>query len=121
MKKIVGVESVEVKLKEGRALIHLKPGNTVRLEDVEHRVRENGFHPKEAVVIARGEIVSAGEKPQLSITGPNQMYSLAASPEQLVELKSVIGKAVSVEGTVPAATEKSISHIIQLKSFKLQP
>jgi hypothetical protein len=121
MKKIAGVESVEVKLKEGRALIRLKPGNTVRLEDVEHRVRENGFHPKEAAVIARGEIVSAGDKVQLNIAGPNQMYSLAVSSEQLVKLKSVIGKAVSVEGTVPAAKEKSISHTIQLKSFTVQP
>ena len=121
MKKIAGVESVEVKLKEGRALIRLKPGNTVRLEDVEHRVRENGFHPKEAVVIARGEIVSRGDTLQLNIAGLNQLYSLTASPEQVVKLKSVIGKAVSVEGTVPAATEKSISHTIQMKSFKPQP
>src|SRR6185436_4078245 len=102
MKKIAGVEAVEVKLKEGKAFIHLKPGNTVRLEDVEHRVRDNGFHPKEAAVVARGEIVSAGDKFQLNIAGPNQMYSLAASPGQLVKLKSVIGQAVLVEGTVPA-------------------
>jgi hypothetical protein len=121
MKKIAGVEAVEVKLKEGKAFIHLKPGNTIRLEDVEHRVRENGFHPKEAAIIARGEIVSDGEKPQLKVVGPNRVYSLAAPPEQMAQLKKAIGKAVSVEGIVPAASEKSISLTIQLKSFKLQP
>lgn len=121
MKKIVGVETVEVKLKDGKAFIHLKPGNTVRLEEVEHRVRENGFHPKEAAIMARGEIVSDGDTPKLNILGPNQMYSIAATAEQLLQLKSLTGKSVSLEGTVPAGTEKSIPHTIQLKSFKLQP
>src|ERR1700730_17055322 len=105
MKKIAGVESVEVKLKEGKAFIHLKPGNTVRLEDVEHRVRENGFHPKEAAIMARSELVSDGENWQLNIVGQNQMYSIAATAEQLPQLKSLIGKSVSLEGTVPAGTE----------------
>jgi len=121
MKRIAGVETVEVKLKEGKAFIHLKPGNTVRLEDVEQRVRKNGFHPKEAAIMARGEIVSDGEKLQLNIVGPNQMYSIAATAEQLPHLKSLIGKSVSLEGTVPAGTEKSIPHTIQLRNFKLQP
>src|SRR5688572_7684798 len=43
MKKMRGVESVEPRLNEGKAIIKLKPGNTVRSDDVIRVVREKAF------------------------------------------------------------------------------
>ncbi len=54
MKKLPGVESVQASLKQGRAIVKLKPGNTVRLDDLVQKVRDNAFNPKEARVGVRG-------------------------------------------------------------------
>jgi len=50
LKKIGGVEDVKVSLNDGKAIISLKPGNTVTLEQIQDIVRKNGFTPKEANV-----------------------------------------------------------------------
>ena len=121
VKKIFGVESVDVKLKQGKAFIHLKPGNTVRLEDITQKVRDNGFHPQDANVSARGELVTSAGKLQLKITGPNQTYDLAGDAAKLAELKKNVGKVVIIDGSAPAPKDKSASQLIQVITFKLEP
>jgi len=65
MKKVPGVESVEASLNEGKALVRLRSGNTVRLEELVQRVRDNAFTPKEARVLVHAELLPAGDKLQL--------------------------------------------------------
>jgi copper chaperone CopZ len=59
LKKFPGVESVDVSLNKGLATVKLKPGNTVRPQDFWETVRKNGFTPKEARVLVRGEVTNA--------------------------------------------------------------
>ena len=56
VKKIDGVESVEVTLNRGHAEIKLKPGNRVRIEQIWEAVRKQGLTPKEARVVVRGRL-----------------------------------------------------------------
>ena len=46
MKKMAGVESVEAKLNEGKAIIQLKAGNTIRFEDVVENRPRKGVYPQ---------------------------------------------------------------------------
>ena len=77
LRKFSGVESVEVSLNKGLAAVKLKPGNTVSMADLWEAIRKNGYTPKTTAVVARGEIVAAGEKLQLKLTGSNAVYEIA--------------------------------------------
>lgn len=98
LQKFSGVEKVDVSLNKGLAIVTLKPGNTVRLSDVWDTVRKNGFTPKETRVIVRGEV---GAKPELKVTGSNEVYMLlvdSKAPKALDDVRRHVGKTVTVEG-----------------------
>jgi copper chaperone CopZ len=109
LRKFSGVESVEVSLNKGLAAVKLKPGNTVSMADLWEAIRKNGYTPKTTAVVARGEIVAAGEKLQLKLTGSNAVYEIApGSMAMLTDLKRSAGKTVTLEGTLnPAKDVKS--------------
>ena len=95
---------MEVSLNRGLATVKLKPGNTARPQDLWQAVRKNGFTPKETRVLVRGEIANAG-RPQLKVTGTDQMLDLKAEPKLLDETKRRIGKTVTVEGALMPAKD----------------
>lgn len=103
IKKIAGVETVDVSLNKGLATVKMKPGNKVALEQIWETVRKNGFTPKETNVVLRGELVQASGKLQVKVSGSNRSYDLIADPKApraLDEAKSLTGKAVTIEGSL---------------------
>jgi len=59
MQKVDGVQDVRVRLNDGLTVLDLKPGNTVKLGRLRQIIRNNGFVPKEATVIASGAVTGA--------------------------------------------------------------
>lgn len=118
MRKIPEVDTVEVSLKQGRAIVKLKPGNAVRLDDLIQKVRDNAFNPKEARVSVRGELLASSGKFQLKVLGTNDLYDLIPGPEA-DELKKNVGKVLLVEGVVPALKDKTPVRTMEVKSFAL--
>lgn len=120
VERLEGVESATVSLNEGRAVIQLKPGNTVSLKHVRESVERNGFTPQAANVTMRARVIAAGDKLQLAVSGPNETYEVAPTPHAVQigeDLKQYVGKTVVVEGSVPAPKNKG-SAVIQVKSVK---
>jgi hypothetical protein len=80
MKKVPAVSQVRVSLNEGLTVVDLKPGNTVTLAELRQIIKNNGFVPKEASLVARG---SVGEKDGTSfvVSGTNERLPLS-SPAQ---------------------------------------
>lgn len=119
MQKIPGVENVEVSLKQGKAIVQFKPGNTVHLDELVQKVRDNAFNPKEARVNVRGELVSTGGKLQLKVLGVNDVYDLVPGPQMnTAELTKNVGKVLLVKGVVPAPKNKSPVRTLEVKSYK---
>ncbi len=116
MKKMPGVESVEPRLNEGKAIVKLRPGNTVRFDDLIKVVRDKAFTPKEARVSAEGEVLSTGTKLQLKLRGTNEIYELTGTGA--AELQKSTGKTLLVEGVIPAPKEKTYLKVIELKSAR---
>jgi copper chaperone CopZ len=58
LKKVAGVESVEVSLNKGLATVKLKPGNTVSVPQLWELIHKNGYTPKVTTVSVRGELAS---------------------------------------------------------------
>ena len=94
LKKLPGVESVEVSLNKGVAAVKLKPGNTLKPEEFWEAVRKNGFTPKQTTVLVRGDVQGG----KLRVTGTNQLFDLA--PDLQNELKALAGKTITVQGTL---------------------
>lgn len=113
MQKIDGVASVTVSLKEGRATVQLKPGNTVRLGALRERIEKNGFTPKEAVVVAVGELKTVGGQRRFTVTGANEVFA-ADTPAQ----GATDGTSLLVEGTVPVLRKGTAE---RMQITKMQP
>jgi copper chaperone CopZ len=80
LKKIEGVESAQVRLNEGKAIIQLKPKNGVRMEQIRKAVSEQGFTPKEARVEAIGDLLITNGQMQFRVTGSNDVFPVEPAP-----------------------------------------
>lgn len=121
LKRISGVESVTVSLNEGLATIRLKPGNSVRLEQVWQSVKDNGFTPREAKVSAHGEVIFSDSKLQFRLRGTDQLYDLVVDPKAeriSKEIRQQTGKILLVEGVIPAPDDKTGPRTIHLTGFE---
>lgn len=121
IKKIEGVDSVNVSLNQGRASIVLKPGNSVRLEQLNQAVKNNGFTAREARVKVRGQVTVTDGKSKFKVLGTNEVYDLvtdAAHAKLNGDLAKHTGKDVVIEGTVPALSKGNSQNVILVLSLE---
>ena len=112
IRKIPGVESVNVSLKQGLVSITLKPGNTVTLEQVRKAIKNDAFAPKEARVVAVGELATAGGKLQFKIARTNEVFPVEPAPHALWRKQT--GKPLLVNGIISEPTNRSDTGILQI-------
>jgi copper chaperone CopZ len=79
IKKLDGVESVDVSLERASADIRLKPGNAITLPQLRRIIRQAGYPTKDARVDARGTIVERNGRPTLDLQN-GSFLELAARP-----------------------------------------
>lgn len=103
--KIAGVESVHVFLNKGLVDIKLKPGNTVKIDQIRKAIENDAFTPKAARVVAVGQIISQGGKLQFKLAGTNETFPIAHTPHK--SWQSQTGHAVTVNGLISAASGES--------------
>jgi copper chaperone CopZ len=104
LRRIRGVESASFRLADSTAVLALKAGNTVALDQVRDALKGLGYTPKDAKVSARGVMEDAGFK----VTGPDRVYKLdgGTAPAR--------GKEVTIEGTVPAPADRSALEVLRV-------
>ena len=90
LKKLVGVESVDVSLNKGRAVVKLKPGNTLRPDELWETVRKNGFTPKQTSVRVRGE----WDGSKLKVSGSGQSLDVVSPALMKGKVLVVLGTLV---------------------------
>ncbi len=79
LKKVDGVESVDVSLEKASADIRLKQGNAITLPQLRRIIRQAGYPTKDAQVDARGTIVERNGKPALDLQN-GSFLELAGKP-----------------------------------------
>jgi hypothetical protein len=124
VKRIEGVESVDVSLNRGLAVIRLKPGNHVDLERVREAIRDNGFTPRDASVRVAGRVIERDGKPALAVPGQEVPFLLTDHPEARGKadelLRAARDRTVVVEGRV--STSRPSEHgapPLEIRSFSL--
>lgn len=113
MKGIQGVNKVDVDLNTGLVAIQLAPGNAAAMQQFNQAVEKNGFTHKDAKIVAKGRITGTASAPVLEVTGTTDKYALAGSGANIT---SLIGKTVTVSGTLPQAPKGKIPDTLKYDS-----
>jgi copper chaperone CopZ len=107
LKKLKGVDKVEVKLNAGLAIVHLKSGNHVSLQDMKKVISDHGFTPGDAVVKFTGTVRSENGKTWIAVSDTDEVLNLNDAAASSVS--SQVGKTVTLEGKVTTPDKKSKS------------
>ena len=67
VKKLEGVERIDVSLEKASAVITFKADNTITLPQVRKVIRSNGYPTRDAQIVARGKITDRGGTPILDL------------------------------------------------------
>jgi copper chaperone CopZ len=108
LKKVAGVEAVEVSLNKGLATVKLKPGNTVSVPQLWEVIHKNGYTPKATTVSVRGVVENAPGRVQLKVSGTNDTLALssdAKNPAAFTEAGKKTGQTVIVQGVMTPAKD----------------
>src|SRR5580692_7520053 len=121
LKKVAGVESVEVSLNKGLAAVKLKPGNTVSVPQLWKLIHENGYTPKVTNVSARGELASVQGQLQLKVSGTSEVLALIADPKETLvysEVARKLGQTVIVQGLMIPAKDLKTPVPLQVEGIR---
>jgi len=80
LKKLDGVESVDVSLEKASADIRLRADNRVTLDRIRGVIRDSGYPTRDAEITARGRIVEQGGKPMFDLLN-GSMLELTMKPD----------------------------------------
>lgn len=119
VKKMEGVESVDVSLNEGKAVIRLKPGNAVTLAQIRKAVAEKGFTPKEARIEAVGDLhVSKEGELRFAVKGAGESFPV--EPTTRAQWRDKAGRDVQVTGVVAAPSSEKDAPRLRLLTVSSQ-
>ena len=108
MKAIQGVNAVDVDLNTGLVTIKLAPGNSAAMRQFNQAVEKNGFTHKDATVVATGTVTGSSGEPFLDVSGSGDRFALTPATGG-IDVAPLIGKTVTVEGTLPQAAKGKVS------------
>lgn len=99
LKSVLGVDSVDVSLEKGLAVVKMKPGNIATLKQLNEAITKNGFTMKDSTATVAGTLNITDGKAALRVSGSNDVLQLV--PQSGATPPSLVGKTVVVEGTIP--------------------
>jgi copper chaperone CopZ len=121
LKKVPGVESVEVSLNKGLATVKLKPGNTISVPQFWQLLHEKGYTPKATRVSVRGALAEGQGHVELKVTGTKETLMLAAdpkNPDAYSEASKKLGQSVTVEGVMVPGKDLKVATPLQVSQVK---
>jgi len=114
----MGVDSADVSLAKGLAVVKMKPGNTATLKQIQNAITKNGFSMKDSTAAIGGTIVISNGKAQLQVSGSNEVLTLIPESQASGDATSLNGKPVLVEGAIPEAKKGKIPDSIRYRRIK---
>ena len=121
LKKVPGVESVEVSLNKGLATVKLKPGNTASVPQFWQLIRDNGYTPKRTTLAVRGELAEPQGHIQLKVTGTKDILDVIpepAHPAVYSQISKKIGQTVTLNGVMIPGKDLKAPVPLQVQEIK---
>jgi copper chaperone CopZ len=117
LKSVSGVDSVDVSLEKGLAVVKMKPGNVTTLKQLNDAVTRNGFTMKDSTAAVVGEVTVTDGKPALRVSGSNEVLQLLPQSGAAPNANSMGGKTVVVEGTIPEGVKGKTPDTIRYQTM----
>jgi hypothetical protein len=117
LKSVSGVDSVDVSLEKGLAVVKMKPGNTATLKQLNEAITKNGFTMKDSTATVAGTVVATDGKAVLRVSGSNDVLQLVPQSAATPNVASMVGKTVVVEGTIPEGVKGKTPDSIRYQSM----
>jgi hypothetical protein len=117
LKSVAGVDSVDVSLEKGLAVVKMKPGNTTTLKQLNDAIAKNGFTMKDSTATIAGTVVATGGKAVLRVSGSNEVLQLQPQSPSAAGEVSMVGKTVVVDGTIPEGVKGKTPDSIRYRSM----
>lgn len=117
LKSLSGVDSVDVSLEKGLAVVKMKPGNTTTLKQLNEAITKNGFTMKDSTATVAGTVTTVDGKTVLRVSGSNDLFQLAPHSASSPSAASLVGKNAVVDGTIPEAGRGKAPDSIRYQSM----
>jgi len=121
LKAVPGVDTVDVSLEKGLATVHLKPGNSATLKQLQNAITKNGFTMKESKATVAGTITVANGKAQLTVSGSNDVLQLSPESQNAANASAMQGKSMLVVGSIPEAPKGQLPKSLVYRSLTENP
>lgn len=121
LRKLPGVESVDVSLNKALVSIKLKPGNAVSVPQLWQLFREKGYTPKTTKVSVRGEPANLQGRLQLKVPGTKDAIALIADPNNAAAWSAIggkLGQTVLVRGVIMPGKDLKAPVPLQVNEVK---
>jgi copper chaperone CopZ len=104
IRKLPGVESVDVSLARAMTDVRLKANNTVTLSQLRRVIKSGGFNAREATVTAVGRLIDQGGKPAVDVSIINTVWLVVPDSTRQSAYEEVVrrvesGKSQGIEIT----------------------
>ncbi|MFQ5708997.1 MAG: heavy-metal-associated domain-containing protein [bacterium] len=121
LKKVEGVEKVEINVKEGVAALQNKKGKSIAVENLESVVKDAGFTPREITATVVGKLGQSDDTP-IFFTDGSEVEFILKENEPLQKLLSAgSGKLVKITGLLTHETpEEHHAHPFTLTTEKFE-
>ena len=116
LKSVPGVDSVDVSLEKGLAVVKMKPGNAATVRQLNEAITRNGFTMKDSTATVVGTVVATDGKATLRVFGSNELLQLVPQ-SGAPQTASMVGKTVAVEGTIPEGVKGKTPDSIRYQSI----
>src|SRR5689334_19614287 len=121
LKKVPGVESVDVSLNKGLATVKFKPQNTVAVPQLWQLLHDKGYTPKVTTVSVRGQLEEAEGRVHLKVTDTQNTLLLVADPKNpsaYGETSKKLGQNVTVQGVMVPGKDLKVATPLQISEVK---
>jgi len=99
----------------------MRPGNTATLKQLQDAIMKNGFTMKDSKATVVGTILVTNGKPQLKVSGSNDVLQLVPASQSAPNASSLQGKSVVVAGTIPEAPKGKSPDSLNYQSLTEEP
>ena len=117
LKAVSGVDSVDVSLEKGLAVVKMKPGNVATLKRLNEAITRNGFTMKDSTATVAGVVVTTDGRTALRVSGSNDVLQLVPLSALAPDIAPMVGKTIVVEGTIPEAGKGKAPDSIRYQSI----
>jgi hypothetical protein len=117
LKSVAGVDSVDVSLEKGLAVVKMKPGNTATLKQLNEAITKNGFTMKESTATLVGTVIETDGNLILKVSGSNDLLKLMPQSTPAPNAVSMKGKTVLVAGSIPEAGKGKVLDSLRYQSI----